>query len=64
MTDLVQATVLTRTAREAEVLAKAAVILGSEGGLALLDRLEVDGALLLTDRGEILYHAATMAWLA
>jgi thiamine biosynthesis lipoprotein len=63
-TDVVQATVLARTAREAEVLAKAAVILGSLAGYALLSRLGVDGALLLTERDELVIHPATSRWLA
>ena len=64
VTDVIQATVLARTAREAEALAKTAVILGSDAGLDFLDRVGVDGAILLTDRGELLIHPATMRWLA
>ncbi len=63
-TDVVQATVLARTAREAEVLAKAAVILGSTAANEFLDRVGVDGAMLLTVHGELLVHPATMRWLA
>ena len=63
-TDIVQATVLARTAREAEVLAKAAVILGSVAGYALLERSGVDGAILLTDRNEVVVHPAALQWLA
>ena len=37
-TDVVQATVLAGTAREAEALAKSAVILGTAAGLHFLDR--------------------------
>ena len=64
VTDVVQATVLAGTAREAEVLAKAAVILGSAAGYELLDRVGVDGAVLLTDKAELLIHPATLRWLA
>ncbi|HEX2755808.1 MAG TPA: FAD:protein FMN transferase [Candidatus Limnocylindrales bacterium] len=64
VTDLVQATVLAGSARVAEALAKAAVIVGSEAAFALLDRAGVDGAILLTDRGRLLIHPATLRWLA
>ncbi len=64
VTDIVQATVLARTAREAEALAKAAVILGSIAAADFLDRDGVDGALLLTVDHELLIHPATMRWLA
>ena len=63
-TDVVQATVLSRTARAAEALAKTAVILGSVAGYAFLERAGVDAALLLTERGELVIHAATTRWLA
>lgn len=63
-TDVIQATVLAGTARQAEALAKAVVVLGSAAGLDLLDRVGVDGALLLTDHAEFLIHPATMRWLA
>ena len=63
-TDLVQATVLAGTAREAEALAKAAVILGLEAGYGLLDRVGVHGAILLTDREELVIHPSTDRWLA
>jgi FAD:protein FMN transferase len=62
-TDVIQATVLASSARRAEALAKAVVVLGSAAGLDLLDRVGVDGALLLTDRVEFLIHPATMRWL-
>lgn len=63
-TDVVQATVLARTAREAEALAKSAVILGVSAGYDLLDRAGVDGALLLTDRDELVIHPTTVRWLS
>jgi thiamine biosynthesis lipoprotein len=63
-TDIVQATVLARTAREAEALAKTAVILGSDAALTALDRSGVAGAILLTDRNELLLTPSTMRWLA
>ena len=63
-TDLIQATVVAASAREAEVLAKTAVIAGTARAMALLDRPGVLGALLLTERGEL--HAAhgMVRWLA
>ena len=64
VTDLVQVTVLAGSAREAEALAKAAVIVGSEAALRMLDRPSVAGALLLTERGELLALPVTLRWLA
>ena len=63
-TDVVQATVLARTAREAEALAKTAVILGSDAALETLDRPGVDGAILLTEAGDLLLTPGTLRWLA
>lgn len=63
-TDILQATVLAGTAREAEALAKTAVILGSEAALHVLDRADVAGAIILTDRDELLLTPSTMGWLA
>ena len=63
-TDVVQATVLAASAREAEVLAKTAVILGSAAGLEFLDRFGVAGAIVLTARGERLALPQTLGWLA
>ena len=62
-TDVVQATVIARSAREAEAHAKTAVILGSTDGLAALDRPSIDGALLLTDRGDLLMLPRTLRYL-
>jgi thiamine biosynthesis lipoprotein len=64
VTDVVQATVLAGSAREAEALAKSAVIVGSEAAFRLLDRPSVAGAVLLTARGELLAIPATTRWLA
>jgi thiamine biosynthesis lipoprotein ApbE len=63
VTDLVQATVVADSASEAEGLAKAAVIAGSEEGLALLERAGAQGAVLLTDRGETIASPRTLALL-
>lgn len=63
-TDIVQATVLAGTAREAETLAKTAVILGSDAALHALDRPGMTGAILLTDRDELLLTPSTTGWLA
>jgi FAD:protein FMN transferase len=60
VTDIVQATVVAGSASEAEGLAKAAVIAGSDDGLALLERARVRGAVLLTDRGETLASPGTL----
>lgn len=63
-TDVVQATVLAASARAAEAFAKVAVIAGSERGFTLLDRPEVDGVLLVTERGEVRATPAMVRWLA
>ena len=63
VTDVVQATVLARNTREAEAFAKTVVILGSEDGLAFINRHDVDAAVVLTDRGEILLPAKSMGWV-
>jgi thiamine biosynthesis lipoprotein len=63
-TDVVQATVLASSAREAELLAKTAVILGSVGGLDFLDRSGALGAVILTNRDERLALPRTLRWLA
>jgi thiamine biosynthesis lipoprotein len=62
-TDVVQATVLAGSAREAEALAKTAVIVGSDAGLEILDRPGVDGAVLLTERDELLLTETTPRWV-
>jgi thiamine biosynthesis lipoprotein ApbE len=64
VTDVVQATVVASSARVAETLAKTAVILGSERGLAFLANAGARGALLLTDRDELLMTPDTGRWLA
>jgi thiamine biosynthesis lipoprotein len=64
VTDVVQATVLAASAREAEALAKAAVIRGSQAAFGLLERASVSAALLLTERGELLAMPGTQRWLA
>lgn len=62
-TDVVQATVLAGSAREAEVLAKAAVIAGTDRAFGLLDRPGVHGVLLLTQRGELRATPGMVRWL-
>jgi thiamine biosynthesis lipoprotein len=62
-TDLVQATVLTHSARTAEVLAKAAVILGRDLGLAFLEEAGALAAVVLTDAGDVLATPPSLAWL-
>ena len=63
-TDIVQATVVAGSAREAEVFAKAAVIAGGDRGLRLLDRPGVVGALLLTEHGDVVATSGLRRWLA
>jgi len=56
--------VVAGTAARAEALAKAAVIAGSGAGLALLERSGVRGAILLTDRDEVVALPSTLGLLA
>ena len=63
-TDVVQATVMASSAREAEVYAKTAVIAGSARAFSLLDRPGVLGVLLLTDRGDVRATPEMLRWLA
>ena len=63
-TDVVQATVLAASAREAEVLAKTAVIAGADRAFKLLDRPGVLGVLILTERGELRATPEMLRWLA
>jgi FAD:protein FMN transferase len=64
VTDVVQATVLSSSARRAEVLAKSVVILGADEGFALLERARALGAVLLLENGEVVATPDSMAWLA
>jgi thiamine biosynthesis lipoprotein len=64
ITDVVQATVVCGSALRSEALAKAAVIAGSVDGMALLERAGVQGAVILTERGETLALPQTLALLA
>lgn len=63
-TDLVQATVIARTARHAEALAKSAVILGARDAEAALDRADVLGAVLLTTDRRLLLTTSTARFVA
>ncbi len=63
-TDVVQATVLAGSAREAEAFAKTAVILGSARAFDRLARPGVYGVLVLTTRGEIRATPEMLRWLA
>jgi thiamine biosynthesis lipoprotein len=63
-TDIVQATVVAPTAREAEVIAKTAVILGSDAALGYLDRSAALACLLLLQDGSVACLPGIEAWLA
>jgi thiamine biosynthesis lipoprotein len=63
ITDLVQATVLAPSAREAEILAKTAVILGRNEGASYLARAGALAAVLLTDTGECIATLDSIRWL-
>ncbi len=63
-TDVVQATVLARSARAAEAWAKTAVVLGLVTALDVLDRAPVLGAILLASDGRVLAVPRTTRWLA
>ena len=62
-TDVVQATVLARTARAAEVFAKTALIAGTGRAFGILDHPDVLGVLLLTERGELRATPGMARWL-
>jgi thiamine biosynthesis lipoprotein len=64
VTDIVQATVIAGSTLRAEALAKAAVIAGRDAGFALLERSHVQGAVLVTDTGEVLALPSTLELLA
>jgi thiamine biosynthesis lipoprotein len=63
-TDIVQATVIARTARAAEAFAKTAVIVGSEAALHRLDRSDVLGQMLVTEGGAVLVTPSTLEYLS
>jgi thiamine biosynthesis lipoprotein len=63
-TDVVQATVIARTTRAAEAFAKTAVIVGSEAAARRLDRADVLGQILVTEKGDLLATPATLAFVA
>ena len=63
-TDIVQATVVAPTAREAEVIAKSAVILGSAQALGHLDRSAALAAVLLLESGDVVCLPGIESWLA
>jgi thiamine biosynthesis lipoprotein len=63
-TDVVQATVLSGSARTAESWAKTAVVLGLVAALAALDRAPILGAILLATDGRVLAVPRTARWLA
>ncbi len=63
-TDVVQATVVAASAREAEAFAKAAVIAGSDRAFALFDRPGILGVAILTERGQLRASPEMLRWLA
>ena len=63
VTDVVQATVLMRSARVAEALAKTAVMLGAAAGLEFLEAAGALAAIVLTDRGECLATPRTLSFV-
>jgi FAD:protein FMN transferase len=64
VTDLIQATVIARTARRAEAFAKAAVILGSEAAQDVLASSDILGAVLMTRDGAQVVTSGTTRFLA
>jgi FAD:protein FMN transferase len=64
LTDVVQATVIAATAREAEAWAKAVVIRGTLAGLDLVERSTALGAIILHRDGRILALPRTSRFLA
>ncbi len=64
MTDVIQATVIAATAREAEMIAKSAVILGSQDALGFLERSAAQTAIMLLESGDIVATPGVERWLA
>jgi thiamine biosynthesis lipoprotein len=62
VTDVVQATVVTRTAASAEALAKAALIVGRHAAPAVLERRAI-AAVLLTTKGACIATPESLPWL-
>ena len=63
-TDVVQASVIAESAAAAEAMAKAAVIVGSDEGLDLLERASAWGVVLLLTSGDVIVSPQTLDWLA
>ncbi len=63
-TDVIQATVIAPTAREAEMIAKSAVILGAREAYEFLTRSSSLAAILLLDCDDIVATPGTEKWLA
>ena len=63
-TDVIQATVVAPSAREAEVIAKTAVILGSRDALGFLARSAAHAAIVLLESGEVCCLPGIESWLA
>ena len=63
-TDVIQATVIAPTAREAEMIAKTAVILGARDAYAFLERSAAMTAILLLDCDDIVALPGVEKWLA
>lgn len=62
--EVVQATVVARSAREAEAYAKTIVILGAAAGLDLVERSDALGAVVLLDNGQTIALPRTSRFLA
>jgi thiamine biosynthesis lipoprotein len=63
-TDVIQATVVAPSAREAEMIAKSAVILGSEQAHSFLASSAAFAAVLLLENDDVLAMPGTEKWLA
>jgi thiamine biosynthesis lipoprotein len=63
-TDVVQATVVAPSAREAEMIAKSAVILGADRAHSFLSHSSSLAAVLLLDSDEVIATPGTQEWLA
>jgi len=63
-TNVIQATVVAPSAREAEMIAKSAVILGSERAHPFLSSSAALAGVLLLDTGDVLAMPGTEKWLA
>ncbi len=63
-TDLASVTVIALTATQADVLSKAALLLGSDAGLRLIERFDAAECVAITRSGDVLTTRGLSEYLA